>query len=51
MGLHNESKLPKKSASSYKVRSLKKHTKTPTLKLMTKAEIENNRISAYEFVI
>jgi hypothetical protein len=46
MNLHNPSKSNIKKAPSNNLKALKNLKKSPTLKLMTKAEIENNRITA-----
>jgi hypothetical protein len=51
MNLHNPSKSNIKKAPSNNLKSVKNLKISPALKLMTKAEIENNRISAYTFVI
>jgi hypothetical protein len=51
MNLHNPSKSSNKKAPSNNLKALKNLKKSPALKLMTKDEIENNRISAYAFVI
>ena len=51
MNLYNPSKSNDKTTPSDNLKSFKKLKKSPVLKLMTKAEIEKNRITAYAFVI
>lgn len=51
MGFEKVVIAPKNKDLAAKVVRDRKVKKTPTLKLMTKKEIEDNRVKAYEFAI
>ena len=51
MGFDKAIVTPKKESVSSRVITDRKVKKTPSLKLMTKNEIEKKRVSSYEFAI